>query len=442
MGTWKLHQAAEVAILRGARVISPEDIVFLMRKDKKKMRRLFKYMQFRDYKSKLMKTLDDEEPLDSDKFSSSSANKRQKLMLDFLGSIDQTGEFLTLLEDEDMDEVKQERLERLEKQTRNMDSAQYADFCESRQLSFSKKLSKFREWLDCSSLDLKPNGVSMEILSYLAYETVAQIVDLALLVKQDMTPKTGDPFSHAISATFLQYHSSSAEASSAKRDMDSPENTPPSTPSSGHQAKLHAMNQGNGTHSQDSSSKSKQRKRKKSAAACGAEAQSSAIQPGHIREAIRRYSHKIGPLSPFSDSVPYLWFAQVSLYRVYSAKDSRRRSDTSQLLFIAPSSQYLTVRTDISCCAADIHRSEGFNRAVPFSMPHKRSTKCPIESVLCLCIPVPSSALALDVASCSRCLRGHSKPSTNNCTFTSGAILPCGLNTLSLKHEIARLDVK
>ncbi|XP_058254983.1 transcription initiation protein SPT3 homolog isoform X2 [Hemibagrus wyckioides] len=297
-----LHQAAEVALLRGARLISPEDIIFLMRKDKKKMRRLLKYMQFRDYKSKLMKTLDDEEPLDSDKFSSSSANKRQKMMLDFLGSIDQTGEFLTLLEDEEVDEVKQERMERLEKQTRNMDSAQYADFCESRQLSFSKKLSKFREWLDCSSLDLKPNGVSMEILSYLAYETVAQIVDLALLVKQDMTPKTGDPFSHAISATFLQYHSSSAEASSAKREMDSPENTPPSTPSSGHQAKLHSMNQGNGTHSQDSSSKSKQRKRKKSAAACGAEAQSSAIQPGHIREAIRRYSHKIGPLSPFSSA--------------------------------------------------------------------------------------------------------------------------------------------
>ncbi|KAK3563726.1 hypothetical protein QTP86_034451, partial [Hemibagrus guttatus] len=297
-----LHQAAEVAVLRGARVISPEDIIFLMRKDKKKMRRLFKCMQFRDYKSKLVKALDDEEPLDSDKFSSSSANKRQKMMLDFLGSIDQTGEFLTLLEDEEVDEVKQERMERLEKQSRNMDSAQYADFCDSRQLSFSKKLSKFREWLDCSSLELKPNGVSMEILSYLAYETVAQVVDLALLVKQDMTPKTGDPFSHAISATFLQYHSSSAEVSSAKREMDSPENTPPSTPSSGHQAKLHSMSQGNGTHSQDSSSKSKQRKRKKSAAACGAEAQSSAIQPGHIREAIRRYSHKIGPLSPFSSA--------------------------------------------------------------------------------------------------------------------------------------------
>lgn len=35
-----------------------------------------------------------------------------------------------------------------------------------------------------------------------------QLVDLALLVKQDMTPKAGDPFSHAISATFIQYQNS------------------------------------------------------------------------------------------------------------------------------------------------------------------------------------------------------------------------------------------
>ncbi|KAK7142819.1 hypothetical protein R3I94_012236 [Phoxinus phoxinus] len=298
-----LHQAAEVALLRGARVISPEDIIFLMRKDKKKLQRLIKYMQFRDYKSKVLKTIDDEDPLDSDKYSS---NKRQRLAQDFLGSIDQTGEFLSLVEEEEVDEVKQERLERIEKMTRNMDSSLYSDFCESRQLSFSKKASKFREWLDCSSLDVKPNAMSMEILSYLAYETVAQVVDLALLVKQDMTPKTGDPFQHAISATFIQYCNSSAEAASTKKETDSPENTPPSTPSgpltAGHQGKMHSMAQGNGGPNQDGSSKVKQRKRKKSAAACGAEAQSSAIQPAHIREAIRRYSHKIGPLSPFSSA--------------------------------------------------------------------------------------------------------------------------------------------
>uniref|UniRef100_A0A8C2RIH3 Transcription initiation protein SPT3 homolog n=1 Tax=Capra hircus TaxID=9925 RepID=A0A8C2RIH3_CAPHI len=221
-----LQQAAEVSQLRGARVISAEDLLFLMRKDK-----------------------------------------------------------------------------RAERQTRVMDSAQYAEFCESRHLSFSKKGSKFRDWLDCGSMEIKPNVIAMEILAYLAYETVAQLVDLALLVRQDMVTKAGDPFSHAISATFIQYHNS-AEGSCMKPYPDSPENTPPPTPTapsmgSQHSGKTTSGSLGNGSAGQDSA-KTKQRKRKKSTAACGVEAHSDAIQPSHIREAIRRYGHKIGPLSPFT----------------------------------------------------------------------------------------------------------------------------------------------
>ncbi|CAG6016429.1 unnamed protein product, partial [Menidia menidia] len=144
----------------------------------RKMARLLKYLQFRDYKSKLLKSLEDEDP--------------------------QTGELLSLAERPELDPIKQERLERIERRTQNMDQSQYAEFCESRQLSFAKKASKFRDWLDCSSLELKPNSVAMEILSYLAYETVAQIVDLSLLIKQEMAAKT-DPVSHVISASYLHY---------------------------------------------------------------------------------------------------------------------------------------------------------------------------------------------------------------------------------------------
>ncbi|XP_036171943.1 transcription initiation protein SPT3 homolog isoform X6 [Myotis myotis] len=179
-----------------------------MRKDKKKLRRLLKYMFFRDYKSKIVKGIDEDDLLEDKLSGSNNANKRQKTAQDFLNSIDQTGELLAMLEDDEIDEVKQERMERAERQTRIMDSAQYAEFCESRQLSFSKKASKFRDWLDCSSMEIKPNVIAMEILAYLAYETVAQLVDLALLVRQDMGTKAGDPFGHAISAAFIQYHSS------------------------------------------------------------------------------------------------------------------------------------------------------------------------------------------------------------------------------------------
>ncbi|XP_037699074.1 transcription initiation protein SPT3 homolog isoform X4 [Choloepus didactylus] len=300
-----LQHAAEISQLRGARVISAEDLLFLMRKDKKKLRRLLKYMFFRDYKSKIVKGIDEDDLLEDKLGGSSNTNKRQKIAQDFLNSIDQTGELLAMFEDDEIDEIKQERMERAERQTRMMDSAQYAEFSESRQLSFSKKASKFRDWLDCNSMEIKPNAIAMEILAYLAYETVAQLVDLALLVRQDMVTKAGDPFSHVISATFIQYHNS-AEGSCMKSNSDSPENTPPPTPtapSSGsqHSGKATSGSLGNGSAGQDSA-KTKQRKRKKSTVACGVEAHSDAIQPCHIREAIRRYGHKIGPLSPFTIS--------------------------------------------------------------------------------------------------------------------------------------------
>ncbi|XP_069831978.1 transcription initiation protein SPT3 homolog isoform X3 [Dendropsophus ebraccatus] len=315
-----LQQAAEVSQMRGARVISSEDILFLMRRDKKKLKRLLKYMVFRDYKSKVLKGIE-EDDLEVTEYCRSqrdrneklapnnTVNKRQKLAQDFLNSIDQTGELLALMEDDEIDEVKQERMERAEKQTRNMDSAQYAEFCESRQLSFSKKASKFRDWLDCSSMEIKPNAVAMEILAYLAYETVAQLVDLALLVKQDMSPKTSDPFSHAMSAAYIQSHNPSEvlfQNQPGKSNPDTPENTPPATPnppSTGaqHMGKNQPGSLGNGSQTPDSA-KTKQRKRKKSAAAGGMESNSDAIQPSHIREAIRRYSHKVGPLSPFTSA--------------------------------------------------------------------------------------------------------------------------------------------
>lgn len=86
-----LQQAAEVSQLRGARVISAEDLLFLMRKDKKKLRRLLKYMFFRDYKSKIVKGIDEDDLLEDKLSGSNNVNKRQKIAQDFLNSIDQTG---------------------------------------------------------------------------------------------------------------------------------------------------------------------------------------------------------------------------------------------------------------------------------------------------------------------------------------------------------------
>ncbi|KAM8852746.1 transcription initiation protein SPT3 homolog [Synchiropus picturatus] len=280
-----LHRACEAASLRGSRFISAEDILFLMRRDKRKLSRLLKYLQFRDYKSKILKTMEEDETLEP---GASAGNRRQRLAQDFLVWMDQTGELLSLAQRPEVDPVKQERMERLERQTRSMDQSQYLEFCESRQLSFAKKAAKFRDWLDCSSLEVKPNSVAMEVLSYLAYETVAQIVDLSLLVKQEAAAKP-DPVSHVISAHAIQYSSQTE----VKKDPDSPDPAPSSPPGSSHYSRL--LLQGNGS----LDGRARPRKRKKSCPAA-AEPPSGAIQPGHVREAIRRYSyrHNVGPPSP------------------------------------------------------------------------------------------------------------------------------------------------
>ncbi|XP_054654928.1 transcription initiation protein SPT3 homolog isoform X1 [Dunckerocampus dactyliophorus] len=275
-----LHQASEGATLRGSRVIAVEDILFLMRRDKRKVSRLLKYLQFRDYKSKLLKTLEDDDTQQDAGSVAGGNQRRQRLAQDYLVWLDHTGELLSLTDRQEMDPVKQERLERIERNTRAMDQAQYSEFCESRQLSFAKKASKFRDWLDCSSLELKPNSVAMEILAYLAYETVAQIVDLSLLVKQEMVAKT-NPVSHVISASHIHYNTHTE----VKKETDSPEATPPSTPGSSHSSK--PLLQGNGS----LDGRARQRKRKKSCPA-SVEPPSGAIQPCHIREAIRRYHYR------------------------------------------------------------------------------------------------------------------------------------------------------
>ncbi|EDO33554.1 predicted protein, partial [Nematostella vectensis] len=242
-------RAAEVTNMRGGRFMSIEDIIFLMRRDKDKLKRLIKYLSFKDMKSKTQKQVsqDEDDVLDNAGTTELKGSKRRKISYDFLSSIDHTGDLVSLFDDEDIDEVKQERNERAERFARTLDHQQYLDFVECRQANFNKKAGKFKEWLDCNSLiDMKPNTPVMEVFSYLAYETVAQVVDLALLVKKDS--KGGDMLCMAM---------------------------PPVS-------------------SQDDS------------ASTVVETSADCIQPWHIREAVRRYNHYMGPMAPYSVGIQKL----------------------------------------------------------------------------------------------------------------------------------------
>lgn len=93
--------------------------------------------------------------------------------------------------------------------TRLMSEKEYLDFYKARQTSFANRLqpNKFRDWLynvsfnqlDANQWPIKPNALAIEILQFFAYETVAILVDLALLVKQDQEKHSFDPVSKLIS---------------------------------------------------------------------------------------------------------------------------------------------------------------------------------------------------------------------------------------------------
>ncbi|XP_077538440.1 transcription initiation protein SPT3 homolog [Haemaphysalis longicornis] len=82
-----------------------------------------------------------------------------------------------------------------------MDRAQYMDYCSARASSFCRKnkVARFKEWLlqDIQSESrLSPSAV--EVFNYMAFETVAQIVDLCLLIKKERKDDPSDPMSWSV----------------------------------------------------------------------------------------------------------------------------------------------------------------------------------------------------------------------------------------------------
>lgn len=199
-----LEQASDVAISRRDKYIGIEHIVFLLRKDKNKLKRLFRYFEKQDIKNKIKTLAKPEADLDSHDLISISAlekeavdkqtmSKERKICLDFLCSIDQTGELLVLFYDQEEDTIKHERMLRAEVQSQGMSMEEYLEFCKARQVGFSRCMKKFRDWIMLNFTPVvTPKKAAIDVLCYLARETVAQIVDLALLVKQDLRADSED----------------------------------------------------------------------------------------------------------------------------------------------------------------------------------------------------------------------------------------------------------
>ncbi|XP_012058956.1 PREDICTED: transcription initiation protein SPT3 homolog [Atta cephalotes] len=189
-----VRRACEIADRRAnskkSNIINGEDLLFLLRKDKIRLQRIVKYLELKELGcsvQKLMTANDvpqnvtDPEQLDI---------KKKVPFQSFLEQIDNTGELLE--NSSSVDDVKRRRCIRADIASKSMDEVHYMKFSKARRVSFANKnRHKFSDWI-CADGDVTVSKQAYTILSYLAYETVAQIVDLAFLVRQDQGKMHGD----------------------------------------------------------------------------------------------------------------------------------------------------------------------------------------------------------------------------------------------------------
>lgn len=174
-------------------IVNMEDIIFLMRKSPVKIQRLFKYLSIRDTMSQMSTQNNSEE---SAVALSGGGDKRVKRCRDFIERIDTDGQLLAAVEERLYDEVRITRLKRLDIMSRDLDERKYAEFTKARQANFrgNKFPSKFYEWIMQSLSDteeIKIDKLALEILSYLAYETIGHIIDLCLCIRMERSSSQG-----------------------------------------------------------------------------------------------------------------------------------------------------------------------------------------------------------------------------------------------------------
>lgn len=187
-----LFQASDVALRRGASTVTMEDLLFLMRRSPIKLQRLVKYLAVKDLSSSLSHFGDSSSAALAQV--APQASRRVKRARDFLLPLDSDGLLERALNDELYDDVRMSRLRRMDRLSRDLDEKRYALFTQARQVNFvgqkMRQAQKFSDWLLLRAApwmgDLKVEKAALEVFSYLAYETVGQFVELALLVRKEM----------------------------------------------------------------------------------------------------------------------------------------------------------------------------------------------------------------------------------------------------------------
>ncbi|KAF8806218.1 TFIID-18kDa-domain-containing protein [Phlegmacium glaucopus] len=197
-------QARALATRRGARYLSAEDLIFLIRHDRGKVNRLRTYLSWKDVRKHAkdsggeggagveVETLEDGP---DDKLTAKAQKITIKLPWEittiYSEVLRQSGHQSDDEEDEDDIEAHEASIQRLKEAddaTRQMTREEYQHYSDCRQASFTyRKAKRFREFLNLpSQLDLKANDDTIDIVGFLAFEMVRSLTVAGLAVKKSL----------------------------------------------------------------------------------------------------------------------------------------------------------------------------------------------------------------------------------------------------------------
>ncbi|KAF8324824.1 transcription initiation factor IID, 18kD subunit-domain-containing protein [Amanita rubescens] len=197
-------QARALATRRGARFLSAEDLIFLVRHDREKVNRLRTYLSWKEVRKHAKDSGGDaggavEVEALEDGADDKLTAKAQKIMIKLPWEITtiysevlrQSGHQSDDEEDEDDIEAHEASIQRLKEAddaTRQMTREEYQHYSDCRQATFTyRKAKRFREFLNLpSQLDLRASDDTVDIVGFLAFEMVRSITLAGLAVKKSL----------------------------------------------------------------------------------------------------------------------------------------------------------------------------------------------------------------------------------------------------------------
>lgn len=194
-----LQEALHCSILRGGKAITNYDIIYLMRKNKIKLKRLHDYQIKLDHidKSRQVTVTTPTEPIMTGMLLEEEKDpsiKKRRTHIDVIKELDEADEVSQIK----FDAIDYLRKVRAAKITESMSFEKYEAYHKARCSSFrsgygmGKGFLKLERWINPNK-ELKITLSALEVLCFLAYETVAELVDGVFLIRQDAKKKYGDP---------------------------------------------------------------------------------------------------------------------------------------------------------------------------------------------------------------------------------------------------------